>query len=108
MVDGRISPGEWSDATRVAVAVSDTWSAPALSKHDGRHLYVALDNLSSGGARLSPELLVAARALDADSWQQGHWWLHASHTRAGRRRHSATVQLGCRVTALSAGWPATT
>jgi hypothetical protein len=77
-VDGKLAPGEWSDAASMSIEVSPGWRVRLLFKHDAANLYFAFIHLVRGKEMRFPELLLDPRQQRSDSWQPGEWWLHSS------------------------------
>lgn len=78
MVDGRLVPGEWSDASSLSIQVAPGWRVRVLFKHDAANLYFTFVNLVRGDEMRFPELLLDPREQRSESWQRGEWWLHSS------------------------------
>lgn len=77
-VDGKLSPGEWSDAASMSIDVAPGWRVRVLFKHDASNLYFAFTHLTRGKDMRFPELLFDPREQRSDAWQPGEWWLHSS------------------------------
>jgi hypothetical protein len=77
-VDGKLAPGEWSDAGSMFIEVAPGWRVRVLFKHDEANLYFAFIHLTRGKEMRFPELLLDPREQHSDSWQPDEWWLHSS------------------------------
>lgn len=78
VVDGKLTPGEWSDASSMFIEVAPGWRVRILGKHDASNLYFAFLHLTRGKEMRFPELLLDPRERRSDTWLPGVWWLHSS------------------------------
>jgi len=63
----------------VQIAVKPGWMVRVFYKHDAANLYFAFEGLKHGGEERYPEVLIASRKQERNSWEPGVLWFHASY-----------------------------
>lgn len=80
-VDGRFSPGEWSDAADISLKLKAGPSIKVYFKHDAKNLYLAYcSNLLSTNNVRCPEVLLDINNDKSTAWLGDDWWFHVSGT----------------------------
>lgn len=81
-VDGKLAPGEWDDAGRMELTVTDTWKITVRYKHDGANLLFAFEPVQQTPGNSAPmrypEVLIDTGNKKTAAWEPGQWWFHTS------------------------------
>ena len=81
-LDGNIAAGEWDDAGKLDVKVSDSWTIAVRYKHDGGNLLFAFQPVQQQPGNRAPmrfpEVLLDSANAKSSAWQPGQWWFHTS------------------------------
>jgi hypothetical protein len=79
-MDGVMANGEWTKASRIAIATSGNDSVSVYYKHDLSNMYFAFTGKLESANALFPEILFDPQLTRTHSWENGQWWFHVSAT----------------------------
>ncbi len=78
-MDGSIGPGEWDDANRTTILLSND-SIVIKLKHNGDSLFFLFDGPLESSNVLFPEVLIDEGYTNTGIWDSTNWWFHVSAT----------------------------
>lgn len=79
IVDGILEEGEWDDAGKISIEITDRYSITVYFKHDGENLLFAFDGFLPEIFRV-PEVMLDIKNDRSPLMDDNDWWFHASMT----------------------------